>query len=71
MDEPPVDIANFRARAHAIAAEKRAKRHAGPPNSNEPKDNRRKSSPAARATSHRSRFHGSGNIGSRAASFTS
>ena len=28
MVEPPVDIANFRARAHAIAAEKKAKRQA-------------------------------------------
>jgi putative DNA primase/helicase len=31
MDEPPVDITNFRARAHAIAAEKKAKRRAEPP----------------------------------------
>jgi hypothetical protein len=30
MDEPPVDITNFRARAHAIAAEKKAKRRAEP-----------------------------------------
>jgi hypothetical protein len=38
MAEPPVDIANFRAKAHAIAAEKKAERASEPFLGNEPKD---------------------------------
>ena len=68
MVEPPVDIGNFRARAHAIAAEKKAKRQAA---TSAPPTNREAPEIITRRASDikPSRFRGSGNIGLHAASF--